>query len=113
MITYSYSLSFVITIYQQCCGCFGPAGGKKNYCGTECTAKNGGTIVKNVYTWFWVRSSLPKRVWNKCMEYKVTVAPGKEVWYKLYHGNNVPVLVSFYLSSFFYTNNMAIKSKLL
>ena len=82
-------------IYLQCCGCFGPVGGKKNYCGTECTAKNGGTIVKNVYTWFWVRSSLPKKVWNKCMEYKVTVAPGKEVWYKLYHGNNVPVLVSF------------------
>ena len=52
-------------------------------------------MVKNVYTWFWVRSSLPKRVWNKCMEYKVTVAPGKEVWYKLYHGNNVPVWVSF------------------
>ena len=70
-------------MYLQCCGCFGPVGGKKNITvGHYCTAKNGGTIVKNVYTWFWVRPSLPKRVWNKCMEYKVTVAPGKEVWYK-------------------------------
>ena len=34
------------------------------------------------------------------MEYKVTVSPGKEVWYKLSHGNNVPVLVSFCLSAF-------------
>ena len=34
------------------------------------------------------------------MEYKVTVSPGKEVWYKLYHGNNVPVLVSFYILLF-------------
>ena len=87
---------FYMSVCLQCCGCFGPVGGKKNYCGAECTAKNGGTTEKNVYTWFWVRSSLPKKVWNKCMEYKVTVSPGKEVWYKLYHGNNVPVLVSIY-----------------
>ncbi|CAB4017887.1 Hypothetical predicted protein, partial [Paramuricea clavata] len=86
------STSFVGCENHKCCGCFGPVGGKKNYCGTECRAKNGGTIVKNLYTWFWVRSSLPKRVWNKCMEYKVTVAQGKVVWYKLYHGNTVPVM---------------------
>ncbi|CAB3990904.1 Hypothetical predicted protein, partial [Paramuricea clavata] len=85
------STSFVGCENHKCCGCFGPVGGKKNYCGTECRAKNGGTIEKNVYTWFWVRSSLPKRVWNKCMEYKVTVAQGKVVWYKLYNGNSIPV----------------------
>ncbi|CAB4007966.1 Hypothetical predicted protein [Paramuricea clavata] len=85
------STSFVGCENHKCCGCFGPVGGKKNYCGTECRAKNGGTFVKNVYTWFWVRSSLPKRVWNKCMEYKVTVAQGKVVWYKLYNGNSIPV----------------------
>jgi hypothetical protein len=28
------------------------------------------------------------------MEYKVTVAQGKVVWYKLYNGNVVPVKVS-------------------
>ena len=28
------------------------------------------------------------------MEYKVTVAQGKVVWYKLYNGNTVPVKVS-------------------
>ena len=50
--------------------------------------------MTNVYTWFWVRSSLPKRVWNKCMEYKVTVAQEKVVWYKLHNGNVVPVKVS-------------------
>jgi LEA14-like dessication related protein len=32
------------------------------------------------------------------MEYKVTVAQGKVVWYKLYNGNAVPVMVSFYFS---------------
>ena len=41
-----------------------------------------------------VRSSLPKRVWNKCMEYKVNVGQGKVVWYKLKNGNDVPVMVS-------------------
>jgi hypothetical protein len=33
------------------------------------------------------------------MEYKATVAQGKVVWYKLYHGNAVPVMVSFQVSS--------------
>ena len=32
------------------------------------------------------------------MEYKVTVAQGKVVWYKLYNGNAVPMMVSFYFS---------------
>ncbi|CAB4013219.1 Hypothetical predicted protein [Paramuricea clavata] len=86
------STSFVGCENHKCCGCFGPVGGKKNYCGTDCSVKNGGTFVKNVYTWFWVRSSLPKRVWNKCMEYKVTVSQGKVVWYKLYNGNSIPVM---------------------
>ena len=86
------STSFVGCENHKCCACFGPIGGKRNYCGIECKAKNGGSVVKNVYTWFWVRSSLPKKVWNKCMEYKVTVGQGKVVWYKLYNGNTVPIM---------------------
>ena len=93
----AYTLS---TISLQCCGCFGPIGGSKDYCGVECQARQGGTIAKNIYTWFWVRSSLSKRLWNKCMEYKVTLANGKVVWYKLYKGNAVPILVSINLLHF-------------
>ena len=33
------------------------------------------------------------------MEYKVIVAQGKVVWYKLHNGNTVPVMVSFQVSS--------------
>jgi hypothetical protein len=35
------------------------------------------------------------------MEYKVTFAQGKVVWYKLHNGNAVPVMVSFTFISFF------------
>ena len=48
---------------------------------------NGGTVSTNIYTWFWVRSALPKRVWNKCMEYKITKANGDVAWFKLVGGN--------------------------
>jgi hypothetical protein len=84
-------------LYFKCCGCFGPIGGTNDYCGVECQAEQGGTVEKNVYTWFWVRSSLAKRLWNKCMEYKVTQANGEVVWYKL-EGSAVPLKVN-YLSA--------------
>ena len=40
------------------------------------------------------------------MEYKVTVAQGKVVWYKLHNGNSIPVMVGFHFSFiFFYDDN--------
>ena len=46
--------------------------------------------MKNVYSWFWVRSSIPKKVWNKCMDYKVTTENGDIIRYKLLGGNPTP-----------------------
>ena len=77
-------------ICYKCCGCFGPVGGTDDYCGTDCNKRSGGTIMKNVYAWFWVRSSIPKKVWNKCMDYKVTTENGDTIWYKLLNGNPTP-----------------------
>ena len=37
-----------------------------------------------------MRSALPKRVWDKCMEYKITKANGDVVWNKLVGGNVNP-----------------------
>ncbi|XP_046839735.1 uncharacterized protein LOC124433918 isoform X2 [Xenia sp. Carnegie-2017] len=75
---------------RKCCGCYSPKNGKKNYCFKECEAKNGGTIKKNVFTWFWVRSRIPTRKWRNCMDYKV-IKNGTAVWYKLLGSNEVPV----------------------
>ncbi|XP_046843331.1 uncharacterized protein LOC124437395 isoform X1 [Xenia sp. Carnegie-2017] len=75
---------------RKCCGCYGPKNGKKNYCLKECNETNGGTIKKNVYTWFWVRSLIPKRIWSNCMDYKV-IENGNAVWYKLLGSNELPV----------------------
>ena len=69
---------------------YGPVGGKKDYCSKECKPINWGTVSGNTHTWFWVRSALPKRVWNKCMEYKITKANGIVDWYKLARGNVNP-----------------------
>ncbi|XP_046839722.1 uncharacterized protein LOC124433904 isoform X2 [Xenia sp. Carnegie-2017] len=74
----------------KCCGCYGPKNVKSNYCFQECEAKNGGTIKKNVFTWFWVRSRIPTRKWSNCMDYKV-IENGTAVWYKLLGSNEVPV----------------------
>ncbi|XP_046839650.1 uncharacterized protein LOC124433845 isoform X4 [Xenia sp. Carnegie-2017] len=74
----------------KCCGCYGPKNGKNDYCFKECEAKNGGTIKKNVYAWFWVRSRIPRRIWRNCMDYKV-IENGNAVWYKLLGSNGVPV----------------------
>ena len=69
----------------QCCGCYGPVGETANYCDTNCNPLNGGSIIdpKNLYTWVWVRSSLPKRIWNRCMEYQSQDGNGQLQWYTL------------------------------
>ena len=57
---------------------------KQDYCAPKCRAINGGTILKekdNITVWFWIRSSLPKRVWKRCMEFKEQNSIGKlETW---------------------------------
>ena len=68
----------------QCCACFGPDS-KQDYCAPKCQPINGGTILKekdNIKVWFWIRSSLPKRVWKQCMEFKEKNNAGKlELWH--------------------------------
>ena len=57
---------------------------KKDYCARTWQAINGGMVLKkenNITSWFWIRSSLPKRVWKKCMEFKEENNVGKlETW---------------------------------
>ncbi|CAB4012134.1 Hypothetical predicted protein [Paramuricea clavata] len=46
---------------------------KQDYCAPKCQAINGGTLLRekdNITVWFWIRLSLPKRVWKKYMEFK-------------------------------------------
>ena len=71
-------------------------GGTKDYCAENCKAINGGTVTKNVFTWFWVRSSLPKRLWKKCMDYQVKRDDGKLISYKLIGHSVIPVEVTIY-----------------
>ncbi|XP_028413234.1 fibrinogen gamma chain-like [Dendronephthya gigantea] len=84
------STAFIGCDKGVCCSCFSPPDSTEDLCGTDCKAKPGATLIKNVYSWFWVRSSSPKKVWNKCMDYKVSEANGDEVWYKLVGQNVVP-----------------------
>ncbi|CAB4037077.1 ---NA---, partial [Paramuricea clavata] len=91
---YQNSTAFFGCDKKKCCGCFGPAGGTDDYCGTYCKKRRNGTVTKNVYSWFWVRSSIPKKVWNKCMDYKVTTPSGDTVRYKLLDGNPTPEKVN-------------------
>ena len=55
----------------------------KIYCLKNCTAINGGTVTKKVKTWIWIRSSLPKRVWRKCIDFTITGKDGEKVKYRL------------------------------
>ncbi|XP_028416962.1 uncharacterized protein LOC114541174 [Dendronephthya gigantea] len=71
--------SFIGCDHGKCCACFGPDS-KKDYCAPRCQEINGGTVLKkedNITVWFWIRSSLPKRVWKKCMEFKERNNAGK------------------------------------
>ena len=61
----------------QCCACYGPKGGRGNYCGKVCTAINGGTVTKQAHVWFWIRTRTPKRVWKRCMEFQKENDDGK------------------------------------
>ena len=61
----------------QCCACFGPKGGRQNYCGSNCTAINGGTVTTKAFAWFWVRNRMPERLWERCMEFVVKNPAGK------------------------------------
>jgi hypothetical protein len=84
-------ITLIFVLLKICCGCFGPDGGTDNYCRPNCTAINGGTVVEHhTYTWFWVRTSLPKRVWNRCMDYKVRNSNGEMVSYRLLDGDTIP-----------------------
>jgi hypothetical protein len=69
-------------------------GGKQNYCFPKCQALNGGAIELNVYTWFWVRTSISKKLWTKCVDYKVE-EKGIYVWYKLVGNSEVPIEVGY------------------
>ncbi|XP_028391545.1 uncharacterized protein LOC114516310 [Dendronephthya gigantea] len=84
------STAFIGCDKGVCCSCFSPPDSIDDLCGTDCKAKPGATLIKNVYSWFWVRTSSPKKVWNKCMDYKVSETNGDEVWYKLVGQNVVP-----------------------
>ena len=41
--------SFAFSFAFKCCPCFGPQGGRKNYCGPKCTAINGETVMKKAF----------------------------------------------------------------
>ena len=91
--TYIY-LIFDSFLSLQCCACYGPPGGKDVYCYKKCQAVNGGTVTKHASAWFWVRLNPPRKVWEKCMEYKSENENGESAWYKLLGDRNIPVNVS-------------------
>ncbi|CAB4029905.1 Hypothetical predicted protein, partial [Paramuricea clavata] len=78
------STAFLGCDHGKCCACFGPDS-KMDYCAPRCQAMNGGTILKKdatIRVWFWIRTSLPKRVWKKCMEFQERSSAGKlETWH--------------------------------
>ena len=43
----------------------------------------GGRVTKDVNTWIWIRSSLPKRVWRKCIDFTITGPDGKKEKYRV------------------------------
>jgi hypothetical protein len=44
---------------------------------------NGGIVLTGkVYVWYWIRTRLPKRLWKRCMEYKMKTKTGK---FETYH----------------------------
>ena len=61
----------------QCCACYGPKGGRNNYCANTCIAVNGGNVTQQAFVWFWIRTRTPKRVWKRCMEFKKKRDDGK------------------------------------
>ncbi|XP_028396090.1 uncharacterized protein LOC114520085 [Dendronephthya gigantea] len=84
--------AYVGCLLNSCCGCYGPVGGTANYCTPQCTVINGGTKIdaKNVFTWVWVRTSLPKHIWKRCMEYQKKDDSGQLQWYNLIGDSTIP-----------------------
>ncbi|XP_028399998.1 uncharacterized protein LOC114523319 [Dendronephthya gigantea] len=60
------STAFIGCNNTVCCSCSSPPDSTEDLCGTDCKAKPGATLIKHVYSWYWVRSSSPKKVWNRC-----------------------------------------------
>ena len=77
------STAFIGCSHGKCCACYGPKGGTDNYCLKNCSAINGGKVITQVVTWIWIRSSLPKRVWRKCIDFTTTDKNGKKEMYRL------------------------------
>ena len=50
-------------------------------------------MTKHASAWFWVRLNPPRKVWEKCMEYKSEDENGDSAWYKLVGERNIPVKV--------------------
>ncbi|CAB3989060.1 Hypothetical predicted protein [Paramuricea clavata] len=77
---------------NKCCVCYGPSS-DKDYCAPGCKAINGGTVLTDddteIHAWYWIRTSLPKRVWKKCMEYE-KIEGGKTVKWHVDEHNKVP-----------------------
>ncbi|CAB4013488.1 Hypothetical predicted protein [Paramuricea clavata] len=74
--------AFVGCVAGKCCACFGTKGGRGHYCSRKCKAVNGGTIITGkVYVWFWIRTRMPKRLWKRCMEFKMKTEAGKSETY--------------------------------
>ena len=88
----------IIYSHRQCCACYGPRRGTKNYCLKNCTAINGGTVTKNAHTWIWIRSSVPKRAWRKCIEYIKTDSNGIKHKYRINEDTGIEEKVHYYHS---------------
>ena len=86
-------------------------GGTKDYCAEHCKPINGGTVTKNVFTWFWLRSSLPKRLWKKCVDYQVKRNDRKLIWYKLIGHSVIPVEVKMHQDGFIITDLLIFAKK--
>ena len=39
-------------------------------------------LTDKVYVWYWIRSRTPKRLWKRCMEFKMKTEAGK---FEVYH----------------------------
>ncbi|XP_028392499.1 uncharacterized protein LOC114517056 [Dendronephthya gigantea] len=69
--------AFVGCEHGQCCACFGPEGETGEFCSTACQGVNGGTVTRDAHTWFWVRTSPPRKpVWNRCVEFEIQSPDG-------------------------------------
>ena len=87
------STKFIGCENDKCCACYGP-NSDEDYCAPGCKAINGGTVLTDddsteIHAWFWVRTSLPKRVWKKCMEYE-KMENGKIFKWHVDEHTNVP-----------------------